>query len=304
MGGGLGDPSCTSDGVDISVVIPCRNGAGTLGAQLDALLAQQTGATFEVIVADNGSTDATAELVRRYGERDPRVKLVDASRAPGANVGRNVGVRAARGRFILLTDADDLVHPGWIEAYWQAFSHGAHSAGGALIRVLAGGKVLSRESRLYRPLAGRGVTFANATNCGFSAAAFHRVGGFDESFIGGADEVDFYWRLAEAGYELVLVPEAKVDKLMHTDLDDAFRQQFNFGRGETRLMQKFRPRLVTPLTLLALCGVVVWFGVWATVARLTPRWRRHATNTVAWNLGFLTEAVRLRSGTGHSAAQL
>ena len=45
------------------MVIPCRNGAHTIGRQLDALLGQSTGAEFEVIVADNGSTDDTAALI-------------------------------------------------------------------------------------------------------------------------------------------------------------------------------------------------------------------------------------------------
>ena len=90
----------------ISVVIPCRDGAGVLAQQLDALLAQETSAEFEIVVADNGSTDGTADLVRSYA--DPRVRVVDAGRAPGANVARNIGITASKGEYILLTDADDV----------------------------------------------------------------------------------------------------------------------------------------------------------------------------------------------------
>jgi GT2 family glycosyltransferase len=284
-----------SRNVDISVVIPCRNGAGSLAQQLEAILGQRTDALFEVVVADNGSTDRTADLVRSFMARDGRLRLIDASRALGANVGRNDGVRAAGGRFILLTDADDVVGDGWIHAHWQAFQNGAQSVGGGLNRVLGTGEVLSRETRLYRPLAGGGVTFANATNCGFTAAAFHDVGGFDESFVGGADEVEFFWRMADAGYRLELVPDAVVDKLAHSHLDDAFRQYFHYGRGEARLLQKHRPRLLAPATVVATCQAVAWGVLRATVAKSTRGSRRRATCTLAWNLGLLSESTRLRS---------
>ncbi len=64
----------------ISVVIPCRDGARVLAKQIDALLSQQTSAEFEIVVADNGSTDGTADLVHGYA--DPRVRVVDAGSAP------------------------------------------------------------------------------------------------------------------------------------------------------------------------------------------------------------------------------
>src|SRR4051812_13236272 len=114
------------EGVDVSVVIPCRNGAPFLRNQLDALLSQRTNAAFEVIVADNGSTDDTVDVIRSYD--DPRVQLADAAGRIGANFARNVGVAVSRGEVILLTDADDLVQGGWIEAYWVAFGNGVHVA--------------------------------------------------------------------------------------------------------------------------------------------------------------------------------
>jgi glycosyltransferase involved in cell wall biosynthesis len=282
-----------SSDVDISVVIPCRNGADVLGSQLDALLAQHTSAVFEVIVADNGSTDDTAALVWSYAARDDRVRLVDASRGPGANVARNDGIRAARGDFILLCDADDRVHPGWLNAHWRAFTGGARSVGGGIDRVLETGQVLSRERRLYRSSVG--VSFANATNCGFTADAFHQVGGFDESFIGGADEVEFFYRLTVAGHRPRFVSGAVVDKLQHTNLGDAFRQYFNFGVGEARLLRKFMPRRLMPMAALSMVQVVWWGIVWAITVTATSSAHRSATCTFAWHLGVLSEGARLMS---------
>ena len=67
---------------EFTIVIPARNEELTLPAQLDALLAQQWSGTWEVVVADNGSTDGTADVVRRYGAADRRIRLVDAGSRP------------------------------------------------------------------------------------------------------------------------------------------------------------------------------------------------------------------------------
>ena len=280
-------------GVDISVVIPCRNGAAFISKQLDALLSQQTDAKFEVIIADNGSTDDTAAIVASYAARDPRLRLTDASRAVGVNVARNAGIAAARGGIILLTDADDLVHPGWIQAYWAAFRSGTECGGGALNRVLADGTLLNSTRQLFRSSMAD-CLFANGTNCAFTLDAFHAVDGFDESFAGGADEVDFFWRLHRAGYRAQFVAGAVVDKLQHTDLSDLFQQHFNFGRGEMRLAQKVRPHAVRPIIGLAASQVFVWGLAWSTSGRL-PRGRRKALRSLAFNLGVLSEGIRVAS---------
>ncbi|OBA76041.1 glycosyl transferase, partial [Mycolicibacterium mucogenicum] len=245
----------------------------------------ETSTEFEIVVADNGSTDGTADLVRSY--RDPRVRLVDAGRAPGANVARNVGIAASKGDFILLTDADDVVHNGWIEAYHRAFMGGAQAVGGGLDRILGDGTLLARERRLYPALARKDV-FANGTNCGFTRELFSRVHGFDESFKGGADEVDFFWRAAEAGFMLEFVPDAVVSKVQRTDLKAAFRQYRNFGRGEARMLDKFRPWWLGPAAVGAAFQSIVWGLAW-----LSGVARRKTTCALGWNLGALQEAVQL-----------
>lgn len=280
--------------MDVSVVIPVRNGGAFISQQIEALLGQVSSAQFEIVVADNGSTDETAEIARGFAEQDPRVRLVDASRDVGVNVARNVGARAARGRVILLTDADDVVHPGWVDAYWRAFQNGAHTAGGSLHRVLKDGTVLARESKLYSSQM-TGSAFANGTNCGFTRAAFDTVGGFDETLRGGADEIDFFARTSRQGFEMTLVPDAVVDKLQHTDLSAAFRQHFNFGRGEVLLATRFKPSVVSrPMAGVAAVHALLWFTAWATVGRLR-RWRRLTVMRVGFALGMLVEVVETLS---------
>ncbi|TQR85177.1 glycosyltransferase [Mycobacterium hodleri] len=281
-------------GVDISVVIPVRNGGDFIGNQLNALLAQKSFAKFEIVVADNGSTDDTAQIVQEFAQRDARVRLVDASRGVGVNVPRNVGVRAASGDRILLTDADDVVHAGWIQAYWKAFRNGAHTAGGSLHRVLADGTVLAKESKLYTSKMSESA-YANGTNCGFTREAYDAVGGFDEDLAGGGDEIDFFARTSRIGYRMTLVPDAVVDKLQHTDLSKVFHQHFNFGRGEVNVAKKFRPRMVcSPVAAVAGMQAALWFLLWATVGRV-PRVRRKAVMMLGLSLGILVEETRTLS---------
>lgn len=282
------------DSVDVSVVIPVRNGGPFLSRQIEALLAQESDATFEVVVADNGSTDDTAQVAQRLAERDPRVRVVDASRGVGVNVARNVGAGAAKGRVILLTDADDVVHPGWVDAYWRAFQNGAHTAGGSLHRKLEDGTVLATESQLYSSRM-TGCAYANGTNCGFTRAAFDAVGGFDENLMGGADEIDFFSRTSRNGHRMTLVADAVVDKRQHTDLSAAFHQHFNFGRGEILLATRFKPSMVSlPMAAVAAVHTLLWFTAWTTVGRLR-RWRRPTVMRVAFALGMLVEEVKMLS---------
>ena len=102
----------------VSVVIPARDAAGVIGQQLGALAAQ-THRDFEVVVADNGSTDGTADAVRAAaGPLD--VRVVDASQRPGVAHARNVGIRSALAAKILFCDADDVAEPGWVAALADA----------------------------------------------------------------------------------------------------------------------------------------------------------------------------------------
>lgn len=92
-----------------SVVIPARNEEAFIGGALEAL-ARQTLSPHEVIVVDNGSTDATAEIAQRYGAR------VVVCPTPGVAAARQAGLEAATGEWVASTDADSLPQPQWLEA--------------------------------------------------------------------------------------------------------------------------------------------------------------------------------------------
>jgi glycosyltransferase involved in cell wall biosynthesis len=95
-------------GPAVSVLIIVHNRAHTIGAAVRSVLAQ-TLTDFELVVVDDGSTDATAEVVE--GLSDPRLRLVRTSPNQGIPLARNRALAEARGRYIAWLDSDDLCHP-------------------------------------------------------------------------------------------------------------------------------------------------------------------------------------------------
>jgi len=99
----------------VSVIVPAYNVGAYLGAALDSLRAQ-TMHNLEIIVIDDGSSDATAEVARRHASQDSRVRVLSNAKPSGRPAhARNAGLRVARGKYIALLDADDTCVPTRLE---------------------------------------------------------------------------------------------------------------------------------------------------------------------------------------------
>ena len=99
----------------VSVVIPCFNAHGTLEAAVQSALNQTCGA-IEVVLVDDGSTDNTAEVIRRLCLTDAHIRAIYFRENLGPSAARNAAISAAKAEFISLLDADDLYEPHRIEA--------------------------------------------------------------------------------------------------------------------------------------------------------------------------------------------
>lgn len=236
-------PSTEAAPPEISVVVPARNAAATIGAQLDGLSRQRTSRRFDVVVSDNGSLDGTAEVVRAYAHRLPALTVVDSSDAPGANHARNAGIRAARGSSVLLCDADDVVHPDWLESLAAALDR-APLAGGRLERHRLNPRYLARWGE---PAGIQGITttmgflpFPSGANCGLRREVWEELGGFDERYAYGGTETEFFWRAQLAGHELADAPDAVVHYRMKDSARAMAKQSYAWGRQAPQLYRDYR----------------------------------------------------------------
>lgn len=245
----------------VSIVVPVRNGAATLGEQLEALARMdEAPCDVEVVVADNGSTDATAELAQAFVGRLP-LRVVGCGHASGINVARNCGVRAASGDRVLLCDADDQVDAGWLAAMHRAFEAGGEVLGGPLdYRRLNPSTVRAWRGadQAHVDVLHGFLPAAHGANLGFTRAVFDAIGGFDERFRGGGDDTDFVWRAQLAGYTLQEVPAAIVHYRLRPTLGTHARQWYAYGRSEALLHQQFAASGMTRRPATALLRDVWW----------------------------------------------
>ena len=121
----------TDAGPEVSVLIPVYNGERFLAAAIESIQGQ-TLRDLEIVVVDDGSTDATAQILARYASEDPRL-VVRRQENSGHGAAANAGLALCRAPFVARLDADDIALPGRIEA--QARFLRAHPA----VAVVGGG---------------------------------------------------------------------------------------------------------------------------------------------------------------------
>ncbi|OUL37625.1 glycosyl transferase family A [Nostoc sp. T09] len=195
----------------ISVVIPAYNCQKTIKATIESVL-QQTFADFELIVINDGSQDATLEIVSQIN--DSRLKIFSFENA-GANISRNRGLNYAIGEFVSFLDADDLWIPEKLESQLQALQ--ANSQASVAYswtncidekgQFLRRGTYIAATGNVYAQLLV--INFLESgSNPLIRREALIAVGGFDKSLPAGQDW-DIYLRLA-ANYHFVPVPYPQI----------------------------------------------------------------------------------------------
>lgn len=215
--------------IELSVVIPAYNAALTLGEQLDALAAQQWSGTWEIVVADNGSTDSTRQLLEERAS--DRLRWVDASGRRGAAHARNVGAAHARGQMLLFCDADDVVGVGWVEAMGETLRHRPAATGPQEHERLnppwlhgVYGTASARGMQSFEGI----FPFGPTANLGLSREVFDALGGFDEG-ITVYEDLDLCRRLWMAGLDLAFVPDAIVHYRYRHRPRELFRHARHYG---------------------------------------------------------------------------
>jgi glycosyltransferase involved in cell wall biosynthesis len=222
--------------VELSVVIPVLDGENLISDQLHALSLQQCDVSWEVIVADNGSTDSTVSRALSFRDALPQLQIVHAD-VRGKATALNAGVAAASGELILCLDQDDVVDAGYVEAVRHALN-GADLAGGSFEHQLLNPPwaIVSEEQVDSLPRSA-GRTYSLGAGLSFRRGVHQALSGFATD-VGVGDDVDFCWRAGDAGYALVFVPSALLHYRHRTRLSETWRQGLGYGRGDALLRRK------------------------------------------------------------------
>jgi glycosyltransferase involved in cell wall biosynthesis len=253
-------------------VVPTHDRAGYLDVTLASLLDQDFAEPYEVIVVDDGSHDATPDVIRRHGVR---ALVHDAARGP--NAARNAGARAAESDLIALVDDDVFAPREWLrELVEGARHHPEAEAFGGPIRARLEGRAPRSCGREQPPVTtlDLGVTDVAAelvwsANMLLRRSALARAGDFDESLPAGGDEEDWLRRLAERGGRVFYIAAAALDHRRVGDdvrlrslMRSAYHRGYNL-RGFDDAHHK-APGVGHELRVLVGCG-------WHVVRRLCPQ---------------------------------
>ena len=222
--------SAPAASVDVSVIIPARNAAATVAQQLDALARQDFSGTWEVLVADNGSTDDTIQTALSFSDRLPDLRVVDASAQAGSSFARNQAAAVAAGKLLCFCDADDVVAPGWLAALVACASEFDVVGGRLEIESLNSPTVRSWRPTPQAARLDATLTFAPSSNMAMSAKLFRELGGFDVEYLKSHD-VELGHRARKRGHSIGFCPGAVVAYRLRSDLRGLAHQGFRGGRA-------------------------------------------------------------------------
>lgn len=272
----------------VSVVMPTRNEATSIGRSLGAVLEQDYPADrFEVVVADGMSDDGTRtileQLVAHTGAGAPVVTVIDN---PGriAASGLNRAISRARGDIIVRVDAHCVVQEDHVSRCVRLLDeHGAENVGG--VQEATGDGVVGRAiaAGTSSPFGVGNARFRYGTRAGWvdtvylgawRRSTFDRLGGFDEDLVRNQDD-EFNFRTVQQGGRIWFDPRIRTEYEVRGSLAGLWRQYYGYGYYKVLVMRKRRG--VASYRHLAPAAFVATVAVAAVTALVTRR-----TKVLAW----------------------
>jgi glycosyltransferase involved in cell wall biosynthesis len=236
----------------ISVIVCTYNGSRTIRDCLDALLRLEY-SNFEVVVVNDGSTDATAEIVDKYP-----VRLISIENR-GLSSARNAGLEAATGEIVAYLDDDAYPDPHWLTYLAATFIHTTHAAvGGPNIPPPGDGPIADCVTNapggpIHVLLSDQEAEHIPGCNMAFRKAVLRTIGGFDPQFRIAGDDVDVCWRLQKQGSTVGFNPAAVVWHHRRNSVRAYWKQQLNYGKAEALLERKWPEKYNA-------AGHLIWLG--------------------------------------------
>jgi GT2 family glycosyltransferase len=288
----FGDVPFPADGPwpRVSVVVCSFNGERTLRDCLDGLQRLEY-PDYEVIVVDDGSTDATAAIARDFGIR------VISTPNRGLSGARNTGWEAATGEIIAYTDDDARPDPHWLHYLAATFLRTDHAGvGGPNIAPPGDGLVADCVANapggpVHVLLSDTVAEHVPGCNMAFRKACLEAVGGFDPRFRAAGDDVDLCWRIQREGWTLGFSPAAMVWHHRRNSVRAYWRQQQGYGKAEALLEAKWPEKYNG-------AGHLVWAGrLYGKGLTEALRWRRGRVYQGIWGTAPFQSVYQPAAGT-------
>ncbi len=222
----------------VSVIVCSYNGAPTLEACLESLLKIDY-PDYEIVLVDDGSTDRTPEIVERF-RHEPKFVPV-RQKNMGLSYARNVGAHTATGAILAYTDGDCMADPDWLYYLVGTLLRGPYAGvGGPNVSPPAANWVQACVAAApggpsHVLLTDTVAEHIPGCNMAFHRWAFDLVGGFDPEYRKAGDDVDFCWRLQNAGQQIAFSPAAIVWHYRRFTLKAFKKQQEGYGEAESML---------------------------------------------------------------------
>jgi GT2 family glycosyltransferase len=236
----------------ISVVVCSFNGERTIRDTCEGL-ARLTYPDFEVIIVDDGSTDATAAIARGYGFR------VISTENRGLASARNTGLQAAKGEIVAYIDDDAYPDPDWLRYLAHTFMSTDYAGvGGPNMAPSGDGLVADAVANapggpVHVLLSDSEAEHIPGCNMAFRRECIEDIGGFDSQFRSAGDDVDICWRLSESGRRIGFSPGAMVWHHARSSVHGYWKQQAGYGKAEALLERKWPDHYNT-------AGHITWSG--------------------------------------------
>jgi GT2 family glycosyltransferase len=225
----------------LSVLIATYNRAGLLDRTLCSLLAGNE--LPDEIVVVNGGHDRTSAIVAGHAEQGAPIRLIEVANV-GLSNSQNIGFPQCHGAIVATVDDDVIVASDWaarVKAAHQAYPR-AGGIGGRTLNEFPDVLAARFEQAHAFDVKGEGgvreVRTVAGVNMSYKRAVMQEVGPFDESLPSGMD-VDYNWRVARAGYQILYDPSIVLTHHNRTSIRRVLRQQFWYGRGFFRTRQKW-----------------------------------------------------------------
>ena len=226
----------------ISVVVCSYNGSATIRDTMEAFLTLEY-PNFEVIVVNDGSTDAAPDIVGEYMGRYA-LRLISTENR-GLSNARNTGWQEASGEIIAYIDDDAYPDPHWLHYLAHVFINSDFvGVGGPNLAPPGDGRNADCVANapggpVHVLLTDTEAEHIPGCNMAFRRAALAEIDGFDPIYRAAGDDVDLCWRLQERGGVIGFAPSAVVWHHRRNSLHTYWKQQQGYGKAEALLEQKW-----------------------------------------------------------------